>query len=98
MSADIKAFPGIADPTAEYDEQPDPLIIEFCEDLVSRAKAGQIRGIAVAMVKPGRLTADGWCRSEQGGDCCHELTAAITYLQLRYANQVNMTAERDAKE
>lgn len=95
MSDNVRAFPGIADAKAAVDAQPDAKIVAFCEDLVTRAKAGQIRAIAVAMVKPGRLTLDGWRRSEHGADCCHELMAAITYLQLRYGHQVNISYERD---
>ena len=98
MSSNVRAFPGTADPTKMPDDQPDAAIIAFCEDLVERAKAGKIRAIAVAMVQPGRTTADGWRRAEHGVDCCHELMAAITYLQLRYGNQINVTADREAKE
>jgi hypothetical protein len=94
----VKTFPGVSDSSKMPDEQPDEAIIEFCEDLVTRAKSGSIRAIAVAMVKNGRLTADGWRRSDHGADCCHELMAAITYLQLRYGNQINATADREAKE
>jgi hypothetical protein len=95
MASNVKAFPGIADLAKTPDEQADASVIAFCEDLVVRAKSGEIRAIAVAIVKPGRLTADGWRRAEHGADCCHELTAAITYLQLRYANKINERAERD---
>jgi hypothetical protein len=98
MSGEIKAFPGTADYAKLSDEQPDPAIIEFCEDLVARAKSGQIRAIAVAMVKPGRLTADGWRRSDYGPEIAHELMASITYLQLRYGSQINATSERDTKK
>jgi hypothetical protein len=98
MTGEIKAFPGTADRTKLADEQPDAKIIAFCEDLVDRAKAGTIRGIAVAMVQSGRVTADGWRREEHGADCAHELMAAITYLQLRYGNQINATADRETKE
>lgn len=94
----IRTFPGTADSTKLVDEQPDAAILAFCEDLVDRAKRGQIRGIAVAMVKSGRITADGWRREEYGADCAHELMAAITYLQLRYGGQINATADREAKE
>jgi hypothetical protein len=89
VSGNIKAFPGVADSAKAPDEQPDDAIISFCEDLVKRAKAGTIRAIAVAIVQPGRVTADGWRRSGHSADCCHELMAAITYLQLRYGNQVS---------
>jgi hypothetical protein len=94
MSNNVRAFPGTADSAKAPDEQPDEKIIAFCEDLVARAKAGTIRAIAVALVEPGRITADGWRRSDHGADCCHELMAAITYLQLRYGNQVNLDSER----
>ena len=97
MTAKIKAFPGVADSARAPDEQPDAAIIAFCEDLVVRAKVGNIRAIAVAMVQPGRVTADGWRRADHGADCCHELMAAIGYLQLRYGNQINATADREAK-
>jgi hypothetical protein len=97
MSGEIRAFPGTTDSTKLPEEQPDAAIIAFCEDLVVRAKSGEIRAIAVAMVNPGRVTADGWRRADHGADCCHELMAAITYLQLRYGNQVNATADREAK-
>jgi hypothetical protein len=96
MSDNVKAFPGITDSEKLPEEQPDDAIIAFCEDLVRRAKTGTIRAIAVAMVQPGRITSDGWRRSDHGADCCHELTAAITYLQLRYAGQVNATADRES--
>jgi hypothetical protein len=92
----MRAFPGVSDATAAPDAQPDAAIIEFCEDLVARARAGQIRAIAVAMVKPGRVTLDGWRRADRGADCCHELMAAITYLQLRYGAQINANDERDS--
>ena len=95
MSSNVKAFPGVADLTKTPDEQPDIKIIAFCEDLVTRAKAGRIRAIAVAMVQPGRKTADGWRRGEHGADCAHELMAAITYLQLRYGSQSNANDARD---
>ena len=96
MTADnVRAFPGVTNASAAIDEQPDPAVVAFCEDLVALAKAGQIRAIAVAMVKPGRLTADGWRRAEHGADCAHELMAAITYLQLRYGGQINKNDERD---
>lgn len=98
MSGEIRAFPGTADPTKRPDEQPDAAIVAFCEDLVERAKRGQIRGIAVAMVQSGRITADGWRREEHGADCAHELMAAITYLQLRYGCQINANSDREAKE
>ena len=94
MTDNIEAFPGTTDSTKSPDEQPEPNVIAFCEDLVIRAKAGQIRAIAVALVEPGRTTADGWRRSEHGADCAHELMAAITYLQLRYGNQVNEDSAR----
>lgn len=97
MSADIRVFPGTSDLAKAPDEQPDAAVIAFCEDLVVRAKAGTIRSIAVAMVQPGRLTADGWRRAENGADSCHELMAAITYLQARYAARINATADREAK-
>jgi hypothetical protein len=96
MTSDVRAFPGVSDSAKASDEQPDALIVAFCEDLVARAKAGSIRAIAVAMVQPGRTTADGWRRAGHGADCAHELMAAITYLQLRYGNQVNATADREA--
>ena len=98
MTDNIRSFPGIADSAKKPDEQPDEKIIAFCEDLVTRAKSGEIRAIAVAMVQSGRVTADGWRRADYGADCCHELMAAITYLQLRYGNQINTTADREAKE
>jgi hypothetical protein len=94
VSGNIKPFPGVADATKAPDEQPDVEVVAFCEDLVRRAKSGEIRAIAVAMVQPGRTTADGWRRSSHSADCCHELMAAITYLQLRYGNQVNTDSER----
>lgn len=95
MNSNVRAFPGVTDAARPQDAQPDPEIIAFCEDLVERAKRGDIRAIAVAMVKPGRLTADGWRRTYQGADCCHELMAAITYLQHRFANGVNTNWERE---
>lgn len=94
MSADIKPFPGVAVVERASDAQPDEEVIAFCEDLVKRAQAGTIRAIAVALVQPGRTTADGWLRSEHGADCCHELVAAITYLHLRYGSQVTADSER----
>ena len=96
--SNVKAFPGIVETARTFDEQPDAAIVRFCEDLVVRAKTGGIRAIAVAMVQSGRITADGWRRASHGADCCHELTAAITYLMLRYGNQVNATADREMKE
>ena len=95
MSGSIHAFPGVVDAKSAIDEQPDSGIIEFCEDLVTRAKAGQIRAIAVALVKPGRAPADGWKRAEHSADCAHELMASITYLQLRYGGQINKNDEVD---
>ena len=90
----ITSFPGVVVVERVSDAQPDEKVIAFCEDLVQRAKIGAIRAIAVAIVEPGRTTADGWRRSEYGADCCHELMAAITYLQLRYGNQVNADGAR----
>lgn len=94
MTDNVKAFPGVVDPAKDI--QPDEAVVRFCEDLVERAKSGEIRAIAVALVKHGRVTADGWRRGEYGADCAHELMAAITYLQLRYGGQINATADREA--
>lgn len=95
MSADLKLFPGIVDPSSSLAEQPDQNIVVFCEDLLARAKCGEIRGIAVAVVKPGKLVIDGWQSSSNGRDCCHELMAAICYLHARYVAAVN---ERSTSE
>ncbi len=98
MRGNIKPFPGIADSKKAPDEQPDATIVAFCEDLVTRAKEGRIRAIAVAMVQPGRVTADGWQRGEYGADCAHELMAAITYLQLRYGCQINAAKDHEVEK
>lgn len=95
MNAEIKRFPGISDSDKAIDAQVDPEIVAFCEDLVVRAKQGDIQAIAVALVKPGRCTADGWQRTKENNG--HDLMASISYLQQRFAAQQNdrSTGEND---
>lgn len=93
----IKVFPGTVNPQCAADAQPDLAIIQFCEYLTARARAGEIRAIAIAIVEPGRVTADAWRRAAFGPDTSHELMAAITYLQLRYGQEVNESAEAERR-
>lgn len=95
MTAEVRAFPGVSDASLALDEQPDASVIAFCEDILERARSGSIQAIAVAMVQPGRVTADAWRRAVNGSDCAHELMAAITYLQVRYAAGANDRSESE---
>ncbi len=94
MNDNVHRFPGVADSSLPAGVQPDPDVIAFCEDLLDRARAGAIQAIAVTLVKPGGYVADGWQRG--AGPWHHQLMAGITYLQNRFASQVNERDEYDA--
>lgn len=53
MGAEIKSFPGVSDPARGVEQQPVPHVIELLERRLAQARAGEIRGIAVAVVDPG---------------------------------------------
>lgn len=60
-----------------------PEIVARLEGLLEQAKRGDIRAMAIALVRPGYTTSTLFeCGDEP---LSHELMAAITYLQHRYA-------------
>jgi len=89
----VRTFPGVANPQAAVDLQPQANVIAKLEQLLERAKAGQIRAIAFTFVKPGGWLCDGW---EDDSGTVHLLMAGISYLQNRFATSVNMRDEVDA--
>lgn len=59
-----------------------PEMVEALEDLLSRAKSGELRGFAYATVSGGDFHGSGW----EGSDGSrHPLSSAIMMLQFRYA-------------
>ena len=51
--------PGIAPPERMTHAEPDPVIIQYLEELLEEARAGQIQGIVWASLHPGDLTSHG---------------------------------------
>ena len=93
--AEIKQFPGITDTTLPAGSQPDAGVVQFCEDLLARAKSGRVQGVAAATVHNDGSTGDGWHMSEMGPGCAHTLMAAIVYLQNRCATSANASDTRE---
>ncbi len=58
-----------------------PYIVELLENLLTRAKRGDVVGVALAYVKPNRATQTTWCGMENG--YTHELNSAVTTLAFR---------------
>lgn len=69
-----------------------PEIVEKLSELLEQAKLGDIRAIGVAIVRPGYTTSTMYSAGP-ADPCSHELMAAITYLQHRYAGHKVDTAE-----
>ena len=61
--------------------EPDQLVVELLEDLLARAKTGEVQGLAAAYIVFGGTTASSW---EASGGSTHTLGFAISTLQHRY--------------
>jgi hypothetical protein len=67
------------------DDGPDAEVIERIEALLERARAGEIAGIAYAVVQPGGMMGTGWC----GGNGTRDrLGFALNILRHRYVQTV----------
>lgn len=64
---------------------PVPEVIECLEELLARAKAGEVRAVALAYVLPEGITGTAW---NSGAASRHELTSAIAQLEFRHMAQV----------
>lgn len=67
-------------------------VVEKLEELLADAKRGDIRAIGVAIVRPGYNTSTMYA-VDPAEPCSHELMAAISYLQHRYAAHKVESAE-----
>lgn len=89
----VKLFPGTSDHAVALDQQPQADVIAFIEDLLARAKRGEIQAIAIAVVDPGKHTGDGWRCAVSAS--MHDLMASVTYLQNRMAARTNARDQAD---
>ena len=46
-------------------DEPDPVVIAYVEDILARAKTGELRAIAVACVYRARVMGSGWTSTEE---------------------------------
>lgn len=72
--------------------QPNKDCVETLELLLERAKAGEIKTIAYAVLCPDDYTASGWCTMHQGGSK-FLLLGAINYLAHRLLENINKDEE-----
>jgi hypothetical protein len=72
--------------------EPVPLVVEFVESLLARAKSGDMRAIAVAYVKGNRVPADGWERERTDGSLTFILHSAIACLMGEFTDEMNATS------
>jgi hypothetical protein len=64
--------------------QPSPEVIAVLEKHLEEAKAGRIRAVGIAVVNADDTTGTEWVFDPEEV-VCHQLMAAMTYLQNRYA-------------
>ena len=68
-------------PIGGISNEPDQMVIDLLEDLLERAKAGDVQALAYANVAPGGAVASGW---EGAGASVHSLGFAVSVLHHRY--------------
>lgn len=61
--------------------QVDPEVVAFCEDLLARAKSGDILGIGVITTNPARCESTAYCLGQQGS--ISGLVVGLERLKLR---------------
>lgn len=83
MTAEVKAFPGVSQPDQPAELQPLEEVIRLLEDTLAEAKAGNIRGVAIAVIEGDTRTTQWWAGEQQ-----HRLMASVCYLQYRMASHV----------
>lgn len=69
--------------------EPDPELIEYLEELLERARSGNLRAIAVAQVTSERSLGSGW----KGGCDTHDMIAAIAKLSWRFMYEDYLVCE-----
>ena len=79
MSEKVVALPGIVQPKrAAAAQKPDVSVVEALENMLQRARAGQVVGIAMVCLEPGGVIGDTWrCSPDVSA---HLLVAGMTYL------------------
>lgn len=68
-------------PIGGIGNEPDQMVIDMLEDLLERAKVGDVQALAYAHVAPGGAVANGW---EGTGASVHSLGFAVSVLHHRY--------------
>lgn len=90
--AKLYAFPGVAIPDRPVGAQPQPHVIAMLENLLARARTGDLQAIAVSFVNADRSVADDW---RHGSNTTHELIAGVAYLQARIMSTAIRNGEAD---
>lgn len=68
-------------PIGGIGNEPDQMVVDMLEDLLARAKVGDVQALAYAHVAPGGSVANGW---EGTGASVHSLGFAVSVLHHRY--------------
>jgi hypothetical protein len=71
--------------------EPVPQVVAFIERLLERAKAGDVRAIAVAYIRSNGHPADGWDR-DADPDLVYRLHSAIACLMGGFTDDVNSSS------
>lgn len=77
MADNVKAFPGVSAPDQELGLQPVEQVVEYLADMLAKAKAGKIRAIAFAYVKPCGNPSHGWAGIRSGGATMYALHSGL---------------------
>lgn len=81
MAADVVTLPGCV--RLAGDSEPNPDVIAVLERFLADARSGNLQAVAVAGVRVGGVTTQGWTLGSYPHT--HALMAAISYLHARYA-------------
>ena len=88
MSDNVTPLPGARIDIRPQDPGPQAGVVTFLEDLLARARAGNVQAIAVTFVTPSGRCCDAWQQND-AGTSYNDLAAGLLYLTQRYAAGIN---------